>query len=234
MPLRKSKKAGLRSTYGLLVEISLVAALLLLILAFRTNIQPENGMDFSLEPQEMIPFDETPLTVQIRKPPPPPRPPVPVVVPDDTLLDDDDPDFDASIDIEEAVDPLKTPPPEPDEPEKEKPEVDFFIVVEVMPCLLPDSGVCEPDDNVPGLRDIGKKIRYPEIARKAGVEGRVILQFIVNENGSVTEVAVVRGIGAGCDEEALRVVREAKFKPGKQRGKAVKVKMSLPITFKLR
>ena len=64
--------------------------------------------------------------------------------------------------------------------------------------------------------------------------GRVILQFIVDENGNVTEPAVVRGIGAGCDEEALRVVREAKFKPGKQRGKAVKVKMSLPITFKLK
>ena len=81
---------------------------------------------------------------------------------------------------------------------------------------------------------IQKKIKYPEIARKAGVEGRVIIQFIVNEQGNVSEAAVVRGIGAGCDEEALRVVRKARFTPGRQRGKSVKVKMSLPITFKLK
>ena len=62
----------------------------------------------------------------------------------------------------------------------------------------------------------------------------VIVQFIVDESGNVSEPAVVRGIGGGCDEEALRVVRQAKFRPGRQRGKAVKVKMSLPITFKLR
>ena len=74
MPLRKSKKADLRSTYGLFVEVSLVAALLLLILAFRTNIQSENGMGFTPPPIEMIPFDEIPITVDILKPPPPPRP----------------------------------------------------------------------------------------------------------------------------------------------------------------
>ena len=229
MPLRKSKKADLRSIYGLFVEVSLVAALLLLILAFRTNIHSENGMDFTPPPQEVIPFDEMPLTVHILKPPQPPRPPVPVVVPDDEFIDDH-----SLLIIGETIYFPEIPLPEPDEPEKEKPEPEFFIVVEVMPCLLPDSRVCEPDDNVPGLRDIGKKIRYPEIARKAGVEGRVTIQFIVDENGKVTESAVIRGIGAGCDEEALRVVREAKFKPGKQRGKAVKVKMSLPIAFKLK
>ena len=234
MPLRKSKKADLRSTYGLFVEISLVAALLLLILAFRTNIQSENGMNFRPPPQEVIPLEEMPPTRHIRKPPPPPRPPVPVVVQDDEIIDDDDLDYDASIDIEEAANLFEIAPPELDEPEKEKLKTKFFIVVEVMPCLLPDRGVCEPGDNMPGLIDLAKKTRYPEIARKAGVEGRVTIQFIIDENGHVTESAVVRGIGAGCDEEALRVVREARFKPGKQRGKTVKVKMSLPITFKLR
>ena len=76
--------------------------------------------------------------------------------------------------------------------------------------------------------------KYPEIAKKAGVEGRVYLQFVVDEQGNVHDPIVTRGIGAGCDEEAIRAIREAKFKPGKQRGKAVKVKMSLPITFKLK
>ena len=132
------------------------------------------------------------------------------------------PVVDASLDIEEPLANLPPPPPpEEDEPEPE-PEPEIFVVVEQMPELIG------------GLGEIQKKIKYPEIARKAGVEGRVIIQFIVDEGGNVSEPAVVRGIGAGCDEEALRVVRDAKFKPGKQRGKSVKVKMSLPITFKLK
>ncbi len=71
------------------------------------------------------------------------------------------------------------------------------------------------------------------MARKAGIEGRVIIQFIVNEQGSVEDPRVVRGIGGGCDEEALRAVRQAKFKPGRQRGQPVRVQYSLPIVFKL-
>ena len=78
-----------------------------------------------------------------------------------------------------------------------------------------------------------KMIQYPEIARKASVEGRVIVQFVVNEQGNVEDVVVARGIGAGCDEEAVRVVSEAKFTPGMQDGKAVPVRMTLPITFKI-
>ena len=62
----------------------------------------------------------------------------------------------------------------------------------------------------------------------------MFLQFIVDEQGNVSDPIVTRGIGAGCDEEAVRAILEAKFKPGKQRGKAVKVKMSLPITFRLK
>ncbi len=220
MPLRKSNKADLRSTYGLFVEVSLVAALLLLILAFRANIHREGDLEIETLEQEVVQMEEILVTKQIVKPPPPPRPPVPVEVPNDEIIDDEDLDLDASLDIEEPL--ANLPPPPPPEEEEEEPEPEIFVVVEEMPELLG------------GLGEIQKKIKYPEIARKAGVEGRVILQFIVDENGDVTEPAVVRGIGAGCDEEALRVVREAKFKPGKQRGKAVKVKMSLPITFKLK
>ena len=84
-----------------------------------------------------------------------------------------------------------------------------------------------------GLSGLAQKIRYPEVAKQAGVEGRVLVQFIVDENGVVSQAKVVRGIGAGCDKEALRVIREARFRPGKQYGKAVKIKMTLPITFRL-
>jgi len=67
-----------------------------------------------------------------------------------------------------------------------------------------------------------------------GIEGKVFVQFVVDKKGNITEVMAVKGIGAGCDEEAIRVIRTSpKWKAGKQRGKAVKVRMILPITFKL-
>jgi len=220
MAIRKNPKADLRSTYGIYVEVGLVVSLLLLILAFRANIHREGDLEIESLEQEVVQMEDIQVTKQIVKPPPPPRPPVPVEVPNDEIIDDDDLDLDASLDIEEPL--ANLPPPPPPEEDEEEPEPEIFVVVEEMPALIG------------GLGEIQRKIKYPEIARKAGVEGRVILQFIVDENGNVTDPAVVRGIGAGCDEEALRVVREAKFKPGKQRGKAVKVKMALPITFKLK
>jgi len=219
MAIRKNPKADLRRTYGIFVEAGMVASLLLLILAFRANIQREGDLEIQTMEQEVVQMEEILQTKQIVKPPPPPRPPVPVEVPNDEIIDDEDLDLDASLDIEEPL--ANLPPPPPPEEEEEESEPEIFIVVEEMPKLIG------------GLGEIQKKIRYPEMARKAGVEGRVILQFIVDENGNVTEPVVIRGIGAGCDKEALRVVRQAKFKPGRQRGKAVKVKMSLPITFKL-
>ncbi len=85
-----------------------------------------------------------------------------------------------------------------------------------------------------GLAALQREIRYPEIARHDGIEGRVILQFIVDEQGRVNEPKVIRGIGSGCDKEALRVLQTVRYRPGMQRGKPVKVKMSLPVMFKLR
>ncbi|MFB3130912.1 MAG: TonB family protein [Rhodothermales bacterium] len=121
--------------------------------------------------------------------------------------------------VEEAPAVLRwRPAPEPSERE-EAPQV--FVVVENMPELIG------------GLAAIQREIQYPVIAKRAGIEGRVILQFIVDEQGRVTEPKVVRGIGGGCDEEALRALQTARFRPGTQRGKPVKVKMSLPMTFRL-
>lgn len=98
---------------------------------------------------------------------------------------------------------------------------DFFVVVEEMPELIG------------GLESIASQVQYPEMAQRAGIEGRVFIQFIVNEVGEVENPRVIRGIGGGADEEALRVVRNAKFQPGMQRGMPVKVAYSLPIMFRL-
>lgn len=82
------------------------------------------------------------------------------------------------------------------------------------------------------LKSISEDLKYPKEARKLGIQGKVFVQFIVNPTGELTDVKVVRGIGHGCDEEAIRVIKKSpKWKPGKQRGRAVKQQMVLPIMF---
>ena len=221
MALRKTEQADIRKRYPLYVEIGMVATLALLIVAFRLDLRPDDSFDVAMQEQEVVQMEEIQQTQQVEKPPPPPRPPVPVEVPNDEILQDEELDLDASLDLDAPLVDLPPPPPPPPREEPE-PEPEIFVIVEQMPELIG------------GLGELQKKINYPEIAKKAGVEGRVIVQFVVNEQGAVTDPIVVRGIGAGCDEEAIRAVQQARFTPGKQRGKPVRVKMSLPITFKLK
>ena len=219
MALHKEDKFNLKNKYTLYMEAGLIVTLGILIVAFRADWSNKSDFEIVLPEQEQITMEEIQQTEQIEQPPPPPKPPVPVEVPNDEILEDDILNLDASLDLDAPAAALPPPPPPPEE-EEDEPEI--FIIVEQMPELIG------------GMASIQTKVKYPEIARKAGVEGRVFLQFVVNEQGNVQDVTVTRGIGAGCDEEAVRVVSEAKFTPGKQRGKAVPVRMSLPITFKLK
>ncbi len=100
------------------------------------------------------------------------------------------------------------------------------MVVENMP---------EPDGGMAAFyKYVGKELDYPKQARRMGVEGRVIIQMVVGKDGSLGDFKVLKGIGSGCDEEAVRVLKAApKWKPGKQRGRPVPVKMTVPIMFKL-
>lgn len=100
-------------------------------------------------------------------------------------------------------------------------EGEVFVVVEQRP---------EP---IGGIESLQKKVKYPESAKEAGIEGRVFVQFVVDEQGNVQNPHVIRGAHALLNEEAVRVVRQMKFESGRQRGKPVKVQMALPITFKL-
>jgi len=215
MALRKTDKANLRRRYPVLVEIGLIASLALLIAAFRVQYNPDTEFIITEEQQIVVEMEEIEQTQQIEKPPPPPRPPVPIEVPNDEILEDDIIDIDAEIDFDE---PIVLPPPPP----TAEPEPEIFVVVENMPELIG------------GIAGLQKRVTYPEIAKKAGVEGTVFLQFIVDEEGNVVDPVVMRGIGAGCDEAALEAIRTAKFKPGRQRGKPVKVKFSLPVRFRLK
>ena len=218
MALKRYENADLRKKYPLIIEIGLIISLLLLILAFRMKLRPKQEFVITDVKQEIVQIEEIEQTKQIEKPPPPPRPPVPVEVPNDEILEDEVLDIDAELDLDA---PLDLPPPPPPA-EEEEPEPEIFIVVEEMPEIIG------------GMRRIAELIRYPEIAKKAGVEGTVIVQFVVDENGNVRDARVIKGVGAGLDEEALRVVKLLKFKPGKQRGKPVRVRMALPIRFELK
>jgi periplasmic protein TonB len=105
-------------------------------------------------------------------------------------------------------------------------EPSIFTYVEEMPSF--------PGGTDELLTLISKNIEYPEIARRAGVEGKVILGFVVERDGSITGINVIKGIGAGCDEEAIRVLKlVGNWLPGKQNGKAVRVSMIIPFVFKL-
>jgi protein TonB len=143
---------------------------------------------------------------------------VPVEVTNDAAIEDEFLDFSTEIDFDAMAFVAAAPPPS-DEPEDEEQEI--FIVVERMPEL------------VGGLEALQRNIVYPEIARLAGIEGRVTVQFVIDERGNVNNPVVVRGIGGGCDEAAVEAVKKAKFTPGMQRGRPVKVSYTLPVTFRL-
>ena len=211
---RKKPNADLRRFYGVLYQLGLIIALVIFIAAVRFEFRSAPPEEIVLNEQEIVEMEEIIQTRQMETPPPPPRPPVPVEVPNDEIIED----IDINIDADLALDgPLNLPPPPPPAEEEE----DFFTVVENMPELIG------------GLAGLQSSITYPEMARKAGIEGRVFLQFIVNERGEVENPRVIRGIGGGCDEEALKAIQKAKFKPGLQRGRPVRVQYNLPVVFKL-
>ena len=103
---------------------------------------------------------------------------------------------------------------------------DVYMVVEDQP--TPEGGMKA------FYQYVGQNMKYPTKARRMGIEGKVFIQFVVNKDGALTDVKAIKGIGAGCDEEAVRVIKEASaWNPGQQKGQPVKVRMVMPITFKL-
>ncbi|MFZ1288655.1 MAG: energy transducer TonB [Melioribacteraceae bacterium] len=216
MALKKNPKVDLKLKYQRVFEISVIITLLLLILSFK-YFPKIKGESLAVEaPQELVAVEDVDITKQETAPPPPPKPPIPIEAPSDDELEDIEIE-DTEIDINEEV----AAPPPPVKEEEEEVAVEFFVAVEDMP---------EP---IGGIQGIQEKIIYPEIAKRAGVQGRVYIKAFVDEGGNVQKAEVIKGIGAGCDEAAVDAVMKTKFKPGKQRGKAVRVQVSIPILFKL-
>jgi len=177
-------------------------------------IIPEN---IQLVEEETIQTKEQ--TIKEVLPTPPPELPAPIETPVTQFAKNNSVEDEIEQkDLTESNEPTVIPPKEVTEIEEEPA---YFVAVEEMP---------EP---IGGLKSIQEKINYPEIAIRAGVEGKVFVRAFVDESGSVIKAEVVKGIGAGCDEAAIDAVLQTKFSPGKQRGRPIKVQITVPIVFKL-
>lgn len=231
---------------GTLFRLGLASALAMTVLGFSwTNYEKNIDVSqYNLDVDEEIEI-EPPRTAEPPPPPPPPPPPVIEEVPEEEIEEEEQPEFEDQTVEEETVfeeppPPPKeeaAPPPPPPPPPPPEPEVDeIFKVVEQMPLFGGCSDKACSDEAL--IKYIQGNIKYPAIARENGVEGRVFIRFVVEKNGKVTDAKIVRDIGAGCGEAALKVINEMNslpqgWTPGKQRGKAVRVLYTLPATFKL-
>jgi protein TonB len=217
LALKKNPKMDLKLKYKRVFEICMILSLAFLIIAFKFFPKVEKEVVKVDGPQDLVEVEDIEHTKQEQAPPPPPKPPIPIEAPTDDVLEDIE-ISDTELDVEAEV---TAPPPPPEIEEEEDEEPAFFVAVEDMP---------EP---IGGIAKIQSLIVYPEIAKRAGVQGRVFVKAFVDKNGNVHKVELIKGIGAGCDEAALEAVRKTKFKPGMQRGKPVNVQVSIPILFKL-
>lgn len=212
-------------------EIGLALSLGLVITAFTVETPRTDGPGRTYTVPDVVPDElvEIVPTRHVRElPTVPPSPLPPVEAPDGDVVVTDYIEDDVILTLDPAPtdDALTLTPPTPPDglPVLDPPpddEVVDFLPFEQMPRL---------DGGIEGLQ---RRIRYPELCRAAGLEGRVFIHFIVEKDGRVSEAEVVRGIGGGCDEAALAAVQTARFTPGHQRGHPVRVRMSLPVTFRL-
>jgi protein TonB len=225
MEEKKSPKANLENKKLMFMQIGLIISLIIAWLAFEHKSYDKREIDPSLLRQTEVVEEEM---VEITKQEEPK--PQPVEVPKQTtqleIVEDDveveDIEINAEMDQNEVMEEYVAPEVE----EEEVVEAEVFTIVEEMPSY--------PGGDQKMYEYLGKNIKYPQIARESSIQGRVFVNFVVEPDGSVSNVKVLRGIGGGCDEEAVRVVKSMpKWKAGKQRGKAVRVSYTLPVVFKL-
>ena len=220
---RKSAKADLESKKTLFIEIGMVIALAAVLFAFEWKSYEKIELSLATRVADDTPEEMIEIT-QHEKPPPPPAPPqqttIIEIVEDDMEIEDEieiDVEADQETEVQDYV---------PVEEEEEEEEAQIFTVVESMPDF--------PGGDEARIKYLNENIKYPQMARESGIQGRVFVTFVVEKDGSVTDVRVLRGIGGGCDEEAIRVIKNMpKWDAGKQRGKPVRVQFNMPILFKL-
>jgi protein TonB len=223
MEAKKTPKADLEKGKDLFLLMGFVMVLSFIFIAFEwtksevKKYEVQNTLE-NVGEEEIIPVTERPQT------PPPPPPPEPVT-PEVLVVVDNKTEV-ASIQINTEDQPSAAvvilPPVANDEPDDET----VFVIVEKSPEF--------PGGEAAMYKFISNAIRYPAVAQDVGIQGRVTCQFVVNKDGSITDIEVVRGVDPSLDKEAIRVIGSMpKWRPGEQRGKSVRVKYTLPIVFRL-
>ncbi len=229
MEVKKSPKADLNNKKVLFVEIGLVLALLVTIAAFEYNTKEKKESAFADDSTQVIEEEIVPIT-QDTPPPPPETPKIPVlsdqidIVDDNIKVDDNilnlEDDANLGVEIMDYVEEVQE--------EAVEEEAIPFALVEEKPKF-------QGGDANTFSKWVSTHLDYPEIAKENGVSGRVMVQFTVNPNGTVSDVKVLRGVDPSLDKEAVRVIQSSpKWTPGKQRDRAVKVTYQFPVIFQLR
>ncbi len=227
MEIKKSPKADLENKKGIFFEAGLALALAILLLAFEWKSSTEEVSLFDTVAEPPAEEEIIPITQQMLKPPPPP--PAAPKLSDLLNIVEDESNIDEELEIEDADDDSDNQEPQNlddfgDYGDADTGDEDIFMVVEDMPQF--------PGGNV--TKWIAKNVKYPQLAQENGIQGKVFIKFVIEKDGSITDVQVSRGVDASLDKEAVRVIKAMpKWKPGKQRGKAVRVSYTLPINFQL-
>ena len=227
MEIKKSPKADLENKKTTNLLIGAILTLSVLFIGFEWSerdkqVVTDTGLTEIVFEEEIIPITEQEQPKQA--PPPPEAPKVEEVL---EIMDNDskveESTIQASDDTQAAVE-VKYTPVEVEEEEVEEEQI--FQIVEEAASFPGGIGEC--------MKWLGKNIKYPTISQENGVQGRVIVQFVVNRDGTIVDAKVVRGVDPYLDKEALRVVNQMpKWSPGKQRGKAVRCQFTLPVQFRL-
>ena len=225
MEAKKSPKADLENKKRIFLQIGLAIALLGVLAAFEWKTYERQVYDLGTLEMDFIEEEDIPITRQ-ETPPPPPPPEAStelVIVDDDVEIEDE-----FMVDVEATVmtEVKEFTPVVVVQEEEEISEEVVFTVVEDQPSY--------PGGEEARIRYLQENLRYPQMAREAGIQGTVFVTFVVERDGSVTDVRILRGIGGGCDEEAVRVVQNMpRWNPGRQRGQPVRVQFNMPIRFVL-
>lgn len=218
----KAKGKSLRRQYRGTLQVGVIMSLLVMLVLFKIPLQVESTFENEVIAQEVVQLEEIIQTEQKIKAPPPPRPIVPIEVPNDEILEEEEFELDVALDLEEIIENL-APPVVPDlNEEDEVDEAEIFMVVEDMPTIIG------------GREKLYEYVEYPAMAREAGLEGTVVVVIVIDEKGVPQDFNVLKSIHPLLDEASTSALSKIRFTPGRQRGKAVRVKMAIPIRFKLK
>jgi len=224
MEVKKTERASLEKNKSIYTLFGMILTLSIVWFAFEYKTYDKQSIEVmrnvSLDDEEDVILQ----TERIEPPPPPPPQQQTTVI--EIVEDDIDVDEDIDIDIETDDDDVIEEQVIDEVDEDAGKEDEIFVFVEDQPGY--------PGGDAARIKYLQENIKYPEMAKESGIQGTVYVTFVVEKDGRITSVKILRGIGGGCDEEAVRVIKKMPgWKPGKQRGRPVRVQFNMPVRFVL-